>query len=241
MSCALSGVILSPTSTLFSSRLVILSIHSIRGSGPGALPPDVTNGAPFGLISEQSNDIFSPSIMDFTQSLTASAQPSLLSSTMMTFASLPLSGNLVGSFDTFAFCTEYPTPVPPSSRNIASEKAVKESIGRNAQLYILLWDFSIATPPNCIDRIDGRIALSSTAWKASSIVFLKSSLLSQRCWNFRTCISLFLWTISAQVSRLSKLGMYLAYFPKTVMSLTISLSKSILSLSPFRCMPERVS
>ena len=51
ISCASTVVNLSPSSTSFKIPATFTK-HSFKGCGPGALPPDVTNCAPFGLISE---------------------------------------------------------------------------------------------------------------------------------------------------------------------------------------------
>ena len=54
MSWTSIGLSLSPFS--FASRMPSsLTKHSLRGCGPGALPPDVTSLLPLGLMSEKSN------------------------------------------------------------------------------------------------------------------------------------------------------------------------------------------
>ena len=137
-------------------------MHSFNGWGPGALPPDVTNWAPFGLISEKSNSILElfPFKYDFINTLIASAQPSILSpikNLLFLFGYGLLTG---GKFVTWCLCTEYPTPVPPKSKNIISLNESIWSIGKYAQLYTRLGDISIGFPPNCNDLIDGSIFLS---------------------------------------------------------------------------------
>ena len=74
---------LSP-SALPSKTCLTFIRHSLRGWGPGALPPEVTSLAPLGLMSEKSNltsDFLLPPIYDSTNSFTASAQPSIESPT----------------------------------------------------------------------------------------------------------------------------------------------------------------
>ena len=75
----------------------------------------------------------------------------------------------VGSFSTCRLRTEKPVPHPQSNSQNASAKNRVLSQYENVQLYILMLLESIALPPNCIERCDGKTRFSRTKSKAHLI------------------------------------------------------------------------
>ena len=122
-----------PTAPL--NRSTQNSNSSANGSGPLALPPNVTSLAPAGRISLRSHLGICPVNNSPRSSLKLLHQPSLESSTCSTVFVLYNSSGTGGNSCTNCLSTEKPTPVPHSKQCISSGNLNTRSMAINAQLY----------------------------------------------------------------------------------------------------------
>src|SRR6056300_1136315 len=93
---------------------------STNGAGPDALPPNVFSLAPAGLTCDTSHFGTCPTYNIAISSLSAFAQPGLLSATLMIVVLSSKCSLTIGSLSTFSLSTENPTPVPHISMYIHS-------------------------------------------------------------------------------------------------------------------------